>query len=204
MNLDCTIRRFGSLLALALLAAVTGCKAPAPKGTIPFGTWAGNGLYVYAGWDTDEARAEGRMATLLRGKYPTTLTIGPSTVEGRDVVLIEIESNRGELPGLGDKTQARIALEEVTRFGDATVIYRLVAASLNEPMDKPLELESTSPPASAVCTVDGDNTLLQIQYGDNFVDTYEFSDEEVEKAGMFFNDKKAIIQWWEELEKRRR
>ncbi len=189
------------VLLLALTVATTGCKAPGPTGAIPHGTWTGEGLYVYAGWESDQPKADGTMSTLLRGRYPTTLTIQPSTLDGREVVLIEIESNRDALPGLGDRTHARIALEEVQRFCDNTVVYRFVAGAFNEPADKPLEYDATGPPASAVCTTNGDETLLQIHYGDDFIDTLEFDDDEVTKAGMYFNEGKVLVQWWEELQK---
>ncbi len=144
------------------------------------------------------------MSTLLRGRYPTTLTIGPSTLDGRDIVLIEIESNRDALPGLGDKTHARIALQEVQRFCDKTVIYRIVSMLINEPAAKSLEYSETGPPASAICTVHDGDTLLQIQYMENFHDAFRFSDIEVQKSGMFFGADGGVIQWWEELEQPRR
>ncbi len=186
------------------LALATGCRTPGPTGDIPIGTWEGEGVYVYGGWDSDEAKAQGQLSTLMRAGYPTTLTIEPGTLDGREIVVLEIDSRRGALPGLGERTHARVALLEVNRFSEATVFYRLVDLLINEPADKPFEFDDDAPPASAICTVDNGDTLLQIQYGDNFTDTFRFYDNEVKKAGMFFGADGGIIQWWEELEHPRR
>ena len=195
------LRRTGPQVVLVILAIrVAGCAAPGPAGVIPFGEWSGRGSFVYEDWEENENTAPEDRS--IQRSYSTSLSIRPGELEGREVVELEIISERGSLPELGEKTCLRAALVEAKRVSDSTVLYRMVGSLLNPNPDEKLEFDDDAPSLAASCTTSGGVTVLQIHYMDNFIDTFRFAGRRVEKMGVYFNTDGGLIHWWERLTKR--
>jgi len=196
-----------SATVAALVAAIlpAGCAPANRHGDIPLGQWSGQGTFVYERWESKEGQSsEGDQASLTRD-YSTTLIIKDGTLDGRNIIEIDIVSKRGALPGLhaGDETHLVIALTEAKRVSDSTVLYRMLGALLNPGADEKLALADDGPPVSASCTTSGGVTVLQLQYHANFVDTFRFHGRRVEKSGLWFDPDEGLLHWWEQLHARR-
>ena len=187
---------FAPLLALALAA---GCATTGRPGEIPLGQWSGNGTFVYEHWKSGEGEPKLEDQVSLTRDYPTTLTIKKDTLDGRDIIKIEILSKRGDLPGLhiDDESHLILALVEAKRVSDATVLYRMVASQFNPSAGEKLTLDDSAPPISASCTTKRNVTVLQLQYAEDFLDTFRFRGRHVEKTGFWFNPDEGFVHWFE-------
>ena len=79
------------------------------------------------------------------------------------------------------------------------VLYRLVGFLLNPGPDGALRFDNNAPPFGASCATVNGATTLQIDYMDNFADTFRFEGEQVEKSGVYFDKKEGLIHWVEHL-----
>jgi len=126
---------------------------------------------------------------------------------GREIIEMEIRSQRGALPDLGEETHLKVALLKAKRVSDATVLYRLVGMASNfdpGPDDElSLSFDDDAPPFGASCITRDGATVLQIHYMDNFVDTIRFQGDRVEKCGVYFDADEGLIHWCEYLRRRR-
>jgi len=185
-----------------VVSSATGCATTGRPGEIPLGQWSGHGTFVYEHWKPKQGDSEGDEQVSLTRDYPTTLTIKPGTLDGSEIVEMEIVSKRGELPGdsSGDETHLIVALTEAKRVSNSIVLYRIRGAMLNPGPDEKLESDDSAPPISASCTVVGDATVLQIQYAENFVDTFRFRGRHVEKTGIWFVPDEGLVHWREQLD----
>ena len=192
---------FSSLLVLLLTA---GCATTGRPGEIPLGQWTGQGTFTYEHWSSGEGEDDQDDKVSLTRDYSTTLTIKNSTLDDRDILEVEILSKRGDLPGLhiADESHLVLALVKAGRISDSTVLYRMIASQFNPGADDKLEIDDDAPPSSASCTTKGAVTVLQIQYDENFVDTFRFHGPRVEKTGFWFSPGQAFVHWFERLETR--
>ncbi|MCK6485581.1 MAG: hypothetical protein HUU22_01230 [Phycisphaerae bacterium] len=199
-------RRLLAATALFAATAIAGCAAPARRGEIPCGLWAGKGAFVYETWKAPAATQPGETGeprpTSVHRKYDTTLSIRPVVLDGQDAIEIEIVSDRGPLPDLGDRTHLKMALLHGKRISESTVLYRLADWQFNPEHDAVLNLRGDRPPRAAACTTRGDRTVLAIQYDENFVDIFRFQSNIVEKSGMFYSKDDGFIHWTERLRRR--
>ena len=198
------IRLTAAFAPLVVLTFAAGCATTGRPGEIPLGQWSGNGTFTYEHWTSGEGEADPEDQVSLTRDYPTTLTTENSTLDGRDIIKMEIISKRGELPGLhiDDESHLVIALVEAKRVSDATVLYRMVASQFNPGPDDKLKLEDDAPPISASCTTKGNVTVLQLQYAEDFVDTFRFRGRRLEKTGFWFDPDEGFVHWFERLETR--
>lgn len=185
--------------ALSVLVLCMGCAAGGPKGEIPVGQWTGQGTFVYEYWKPADADAKVAKPQSIHRHYPTSLTIGPGRLAGREVIELQILSERGPLPKLGDKTHLKVALLKAKRVSDTTTLYRVVGLLFNPKPNETLRFNDSAPPFGASCTTVNGTTVLQIQYADNFVDTLRFRGYRVEKSGCAFNLNEAMAHWSEDL-----
>jgi hypothetical protein len=192
-----------SWLATIVLVLCSGCSshrsgglsASVLPGEIPLGVWSGEGVFVYEDW-----KAEAGEEASIRREYPTSLTIESMELDGRKVIGMGVFSARGPLPKLeGENTYIRAALAEAKRVSDTTVLYRLVAFQFNPESDEKLSFDDDAPPVAASCTTRDGVTVLQITYKDNFVDTFRFEGDRLEKSGVYFSLNEGLIHWVEHL-----
>lgn len=188
-------RRVVLMSWLAAIVLCSGCEAPGPRGEIPLGMWSGEGVFVYEHW-----KAEAGEQASIRREYLTSLVLWPVKIDGQKVIQMEIRSERGPVPELeGNSTHLKAALARVRRVSETTVLYRLVAFQVNPEPDEKLSFDDDAPPVAASCTTRDGVTVLQIQYTDNFVDTFRFEGDRLEKTGVFFNLNEGLIHWVEHL-----
>ena len=186
--------------ALAIVAFSAGCAAPGPRGEIPFGTWSGRGVFVYEHWKPADKQAEREEPRSIHRTYPTRLNIRPGELNGHEIVELEIHSDRGPLPGMKEKaTHLKVALVKAKRVSESVVLYRLVGFLLDPAPDGVLRFDNNAPPFGASCATINGATTLQIDYMDNFADTFRFEGEQVEKTGVYFKKKEGLIHWVEHL-----
>ena len=186
--------------ALAVVAFSTGCAAPGPRGEIPSGTWSGRGVFVYEHWKPAGGQADGVGLQSIHRTYPTSLSIRPGELNGHEIIEVEIRSDRGPLPAMKEKTtHLRAALIKAKRVSDSTVLYRLVGFLLNPAPGGSLHFDDNAPPFGASCTTMNGATTFQINYMDNFVDTFRFEGEHVRKSGVYSDKKEGLIHWVEHL-----
>lgn len=191
-----------SWLATIVLVLCSGCSshrgglsARVPPGEIPLGIWSGEGVFVYEHW-----KAEAGEEASIHREYQTVLIINPMELDGRKVIGMLIHSERGPLPELeGESTQIFAALAEAERVSDATVLYRLVAFEVGPEPDEKVSFDDDAPPVAASCTTQDGVTILQIPYMGNFVDTFRFEGDRLEKTGVYFSLKEGLIHWVEHL-----
>ena len=195
-----------TLLTFVVALFSAGCAATGGRGEIPLGQWSGEGVFVYEEWKSggEQGSAPGRHS--IHRSYPASLSIRPGVLEGREIIEMEIRSQRGALPDLGDETHLRIALVKAKRVSDSTVLYRPVGMASNfdpGPDDElSLSFDDDSPPFGASCITMNGATVLQIHYMDNFVDTIRFQGDRVEKCGVYFDADEGLIHWCEHLRRR--
>lgn len=201
-----SFRPWLGIAPLLAMAAFAGCAAPARHGEIPCGLWSGKGAFVYETWKTPAATQPGEseesQPRSVHRRYETTLSIRPVVLDGQDAIEVEIVSDRGPLPELGDKTHLRMALVHGKRVSDSTVLYRLADWQFNPDPDAVLSIRGDRPPLAVACTTRGDRAVLAIQYDENFVDMFRFQGDGVEKAGMFYSKDDGFIHWTERLHRR--
>ena len=191
-----------SWLATIVLVLCSGCSshrgglsARVPPGEIPLGIWSGEGVFVYENWKAEA----GERASIYR-HYPTTLSIRSSELDGRKAIEMEIRSERGLVPQLdGNSTHLKTTLVKAKRVSDTTVLYRLVAFHVNPPAAPRPSLDNDAASVRATCITRDSVTVLQICYMDNFVDTFRFEGDRLEKTGVVFNLKEGLIHWAERL-----
>lgn len=196
--------RFGwALTAIAVIAWAPGCASPGPRGELPFGEWAGRGTFVYERWVQDDQTDQHAEPQTIHRDYPTTLSIRPRQLDGREVIEMEILSERGQLEDLGDKTHLKLALVPGKRVSDHAVLYRGVDMLFNPKPDDKLSYEDHGPHYDASCITAGGTTVLHIHYTDNCLDTIRFRGNSVEKSGILINKDSGLIHWFEHLTHRK-
>ena len=184
-----------------LLVVGPGCALQKPLGKIPFGTWSGEGVFVYENWKQDGENAVDPKPRSLSRRYPTSLTIRPRELDGHDVIELEILSKHGGMPDMDQETHLNVALVEAKRVSESMTRYRLVDFKFNPTSDNTLSYEEDGPPYAASCITSNGTTIFQIEYLENFVDTFRFRGHHVEKSGVYFDLKEGLIHWYEELTK---
>ncbi len=193
-----------SFLALAGLAcgvagAPIGCRAPQPE--VPFGQWSGQGTVAYVSWDTSDASDKKSGGTTIVRRYPTHLRIRPGKLEGREVIEMEILSERGPLPDLEERTHLQMALFESKRPSSQVTLYRLAGWQFNPDFDDPLKWDKHGTPLSASAIADDRGVTVLIQYMENYVDTLRFEGGAVHKFGVLSSEEGGIVHWSEVLGK---
>lgn len=187
------------MLAIVGCSAAAGCASPGPRGVLPFGDWSGHGVLVYEDFRPADDQADQPEPRSIDRQYSTSLSIRLADVDGRRVIEMTIQSDRGELPGLEDETHLIVALVEARRVSDSTVLYRPVGLLLNPGPNEKLGFNDTAPPVGASCTTLNDVTTFIIEYMDDFVDVIRFSGDSAEKNGTYFNKDEGFIHWTEKL-----
>lgn len=186
-----SIPRRSFLLLAPLCLTASGCASRGMP-TIPVGEWRGHGTFTYERWGEPENTASHHR------DYATCLCIKKSTVDGQPAFEIEIISDRGALPELGDRTHMRLALVEVSRPSNSAVLYRLAGPLYDpKPNDQPT-FESDSPPVAASCMKIDGVAVLQIAYEEGFVDTFRFRARGLSKAGSLTLED-GSVHWVESL-----
>lgn len=137
----------------------------------------------------------------LQREYRTSLEIWPEETDGRKLIWIAIRSRRGPLPDLDNETRLLVALEPARPPERGAGLYRVVAFAYNPTAGAKPELQDMNAATGCTCITRDDVTVLQIRYMDNFVDTFRFEGDRVEKSGVF-GAKTGLIHWVEELEER--
>lgn len=179
--------------------AVAGCSAGRMADGIPLGEWSGNGSFVYDIWERDaEATTQPTEPSSAYRDYATHLTIRQVSSEGEDFVELDIRSERGAIPGAGERTHLRVALARAKSVSDSASLYRVVDWKFNPDDDESLDLGKTDAPIAASCLRSGGPTVLTIRYHDDFVDIFRFRGDSLEKYGYLY-DKNGLIHWWERL-----
>jgi|CXWL01.1.fsa_nt_gi hypothetical protein len=125
-----------------------------------------------------------------------------SKVGDQPAIEIEIVSQRGELPELGEGTHLRLALVEAKRLSDSAVLYRVAGPLFDPKPDDQPEFEANTPPVGASCIKIDGATVLQIVYQDGFVDTFRFRGKGLTKAGTLTVED-GSIHWVEALVQRK-
>lgn len=182
------------VVVLAILPAV-GCRALGPQ--IPVGYWAGEGTVVYTAWGDSQNEAVIDQTTVQR--YPTDLRIGRDQLDGRDVLVMEILSERRHLPKLDDETHLRVALQEVGRPTPEVTLYRVVAWQFNPKPNQALAWEEGRPPVSASAIQSEHGVTVEIRYMERFVDTLYFEGNQARKSGVVFSEAEGFAHWSEKL-----
>ncbi|MHC4233636.1 MAG: hypothetical protein ACYSUQ_00825 [Planctomycetota bacterium] len=196
-------RALAAALGTAALAA--GCTSPGPLAELPFGEWAGEGSFVYEAWPKAPGGEEGTAALSIHRRYPTTLTIRPGRIDDRDVVELEIISERGRL-GEEDKdtrTHLKLALVKAKQVSDSTILYRVVGLLFNPGPEAELKYDDQAPPFTASCTIHEDARVFQIPYMEGFFDTIRFRGDHVDKTGLYYEKNAGLVHWWEHLTRQR-
>lgn len=192
-----TTASFLCFLTCAVLAP--GCVVPTPRGELAYGEWSGEGSFVYERWAKTKAGSLQPSMESSARTYPTTLTIRPGRLDGREVIELEVHSDRGPIADLDDKTHLKVALVRAKRVSESTVLYRPVSFQFNPGPDEQPKCEADSPAYGASCTTHNDVTTFQIEYMDNFVETFRFHGRHLEKTGVFFNRDEGLVHWFERL-----
>ena len=200
-GLNSTIFSRVILAVLLIVALSAGCVSHDRRGEIPFGTWSGEGVFVYENWKQDGENAVDPKPRSLSRRYPTSLTIRPRELDGHDVIELEILSKHGGMPDMDQETHLNVALVEAKRVSESMTRYRLVDFKFNPTSDNTLSYEEDGPPYAASCITSNGITMLQIEYLENFVDTFRFHGRHVEKAGVYFDSKEGLVHWYEDLTK---
>jgi hypothetical protein len=191
------------VVAFGGVALCAGCASPSPRGEIPFGQWSGKGTFVYERWKAEEGEKKDNGPQRIHRDYTTTLSIQPAQLDGRDIMKLEIRSDRGPLPELGDETYLKLALCEAKRVSDSVVLYRVVGPLFNPKPDEELKFREGGPPFGASSMAMDGTTILQIQYEDRFVDTFRFRRDGVEKYGSYGEKSQGFIHWSEKLRRQK-
>ncbi len=190
------------ILALLLNVALSaGCVSHGRRGEIPFGTWSGEGVFVYENWKQDGENAVDPKPRSLSRRYPTSLTIRPRELDGHDVIELDILSKHGGMPDMEEETHLKVALVEAKRVSESMTLYRLVDFQFNPTSGNTLSFEEDGPPYAASCITSNGTTIFQIEYLENFVDTFRFHGHRVEKSGVYFDPKEGLVHWYEDLTK---
>jgi hypothetical protein len=187
---------------LAVAALCVGCASTGPRDEIPLGRWAGEGTFVHECWKDASRTTE---VQDIHRSYPTTLDIRRGKLKGDEIVELEIRSKRGSLPDLGDETHLKVALVKTKRVSDTTVLYRMVGLLLNPDAGETYSSDELALASAARCTSVGAETVLQIQYTENFTDTYRFRGRHLEKSGIYLDaeSNQRLVHWWEQLTRRK-
>lgn len=194
-----------SVTTLVLMASVGCAPRNLSPGVLPEGKWSGTGTFFYESWSGADEPDAGAPATRddeprsLHRDYVTKLAIRPSELGGRPVILVEIVSQRGAIPQLGDKTDLRVALQPEKTVADGLTLYRIRGLLFNPGPGDHIEWLDDAPAYSASCMADGDDTVFQIQYATGVVDVFRFHGDALEKTGTLFDDKQGLVQWAERL-----
>lgn len=188
-----TMRR---CLLLASICMVAGGCASRGKPRIPTGEWSGKGSFTFERWgEPDHTAGHHR-------DYETWLRIRHGIVDAQPALEIEIISERGELPDLGPRTHLRVALVEVKKYDDGTVLYR-VAGPIMDPKDEDRpRFESDTPPYGASLIPSRDGWVLQVSYMQGFVDVFRFRGRGLTKAGSLTVED-GSVHWVESLVQRK-
>lgn len=191
-----------SLVSWALLMVVgAGCASQRALGEIPFGTWSGEGVFVYENWKQAEVNAVDPKPRSLSRRYPTSLTIRPRELDGHDAIELEILSSHGGMPDMDEHTYLKVALVKAKRVSESITLYRLVDFKFNPAPDDRLKFEEGGPAFAASCITSNGTTTFQIEYLENYVETFRFYGRHVEKSGVYFDLSEGLIHWYENLDK---
>lgn len=185
------------ILLLSILTIASGCTSQGHRGEIPLGTWSGEGVVVSERWKHDDDDSEPES---ISHRYPTTLTIRPSVLDGHEVIQMEIHSYHNDMPSTDD-VHIKAALVKAKRVSDVITLYKLVDFKFNATPENDLHFKEDGPPYAASCTSRDETTILQIVYSENFVDTFRFQGRHLEKTGAFFDPKEQLVHWYEDLVK---
>ncbi len=152
----------------------------------------------------DESGTGGRpgRAVTIHRRYPTMLRIWEARLDHRDILMLDIRSRRGPLPGLGEETHMIIALQQTRHASAGTALYRVLGIAFNPEEGQLPTVNDMSPPCSATCTTQGDTTILQIRYLEDFVDVFRFEGPQLEKTGVY-QARGGLVHWTEQLRERR-
>lgn len=168
---------------------------------IPLGQWDGEGTFVYETWGSQEPATQPAEPSSLHRSYATHLTVRRVEAEGRRGVALDIRSERGALPDLGDETHLTVALLEAKRASEAAALYDMPDWHFNPGPDETLDLDKQGTPFAASCIKSGETTILRIRYDDNFCDTFRFRGDVLDKDGLLHTDD-GLIHWSEKLKRR--
>lgn len=186
-----------AVFAAGALLWAAGCAQPTGPATVPTGKWEGRGWFAYEDWehenDSDDPQSISR-------QYDTYLTIEPAELEGHEVIKVEIVSERGELPGVGEQTHLIYALERAKQIDEQHVLYRAAGALFNPDPDDTLTYEEGGPPYAAGCYRQDNDLVLIIRYGEDWFDVFRFAGGRVLKTGAFQNDD-GLVHWIEALKR---
>ena len=191
----------GIASVLLVFPLTTGCTSFGTGGEIPFGTWSGEGVFVYENWKQDEENTVDPKPRSLSRRYPTSLTIRPGELDGHDVIELEILSKHGGMPDMDKETHLKVALVEAKRVSESMTLYRLVDFQSNPTSGNTLSFKEDGPPNAASCITSNVTTMFQIEYLESFIDTFRFHGRHVEKTGVYFNPKEGLVHWYEDLTK---
>ncbi len=76
-----------SFAVLLIVVLSAGCVSHGRRGEIPFGTWSGEGVFVYENWKQDGENTVDPKPISLSRRYQTSLTIRPRELDGHDVIV---------------------------------------------------------------------------------------------------------------------
>ncbi len=194
-----------ALASLLALSAAAALAAPPSAGDLPTGSWAGEGVFTLHKWSKPESEdAPAKPDATEQGKYPTSLTIVATELDGRPVIRLEILSERGQTKNLdGDRTHLVLVLardESVKPQGGVTA-YKVVQSGLTTDAS-PLKLNSNDEKFPVIwCIRSGGQTTLQIAYAHGWSDSIVFAGDTATKTGALTSDDGAVA-WTETLNKR--
>ena len=195
MSRDVTFRHAALAAGLMLVLSIASGCSTTGTGQIPLGRWSGTGTFAYESWQ------ENHVANIHRD-YPTHLDISRTTLDGHDVILVDILSERGQVEDMGEQSHLRFALEPAERRSDTILLYRIVDLEFNPDADDELSYKPAEPTREASCISTGRATILQIDYNDNFADTYRFEGLRLHKMGTYYQHDSGMIHWTETLHRR--
>ncbi len=187
----------GLTLTLLVIPFIVGCQTTQPE--IPLGHWSGHGSVVYKSWDGGQNSAPPTNQKTLTQYYSTTLDITRTTLDGHDVLHLEIISDRKPLPKLGNRTQLRAVLTAAVRPTPKVTLYRVVDWQFNPDPDQQLAWRASGPPFTASAIADDAGLTVQIHYADNFVDVLRFAGSRLHKSGMLYDKQQGLVHWSERL-----
>lgn len=191
-----------SLWAFAPILAVlpwTGCVQTQRPADIPLGSWEGGGTFLYEKWTSEEGDPDPAQPTSLHRSYTTTLTTRRVSVQGQQVVELEIHSRRGSLPELGNETHIIAGLSEVKVISEFARLYRVGYYTFNPNDDYVRRLSDSAPPIGASCFAINGEIVLHVCYEEGFADTFRFRSDRLFKDGAFYNPDEGFISWSEAL-----
>ncbi len=203
-----SVTRVAMIVLLGLLVS-GGCATLPPRADIPLGTWEGEGIFVFKGWDKGAEEYDAEEMPSTQNTYPTTLTIEQTTYEDEPVTKVEIVSLRGPMHGEddGDRTHIILYLKLVDRISNDISFWKAVdmLISFSED-DKPEHGEASDVPINATCMRYADGIAFQIRYTDGFTDNLRFQGRHVRKLGIYHpesdDESQGLIHWAEVLERR--